>query len=212
MGEKSVEKNKTSVNKSIDNQTKEDNSNDMMGIKEKEAGDPVEKDNINEEITSGPTQNAEEKEEIDESSQNEVSTTKTKVEADDESKIHSDEDHSNDMVSIKEKEVGVSVEKDDANEEVGSGQTKNAEKKGDTDESNKKEMSTTKIKVEADEESKIPSEEDDSNDIVSIKEKVAGVSIEKDNVSKEIGSDQSQNVEKKGNANESNKKEMSTTK
>merc|ERR1712198_36213 len=157
-------------------------------------GDPVEKDNINEEITSGPTQNAEEKEEIDESSQNEVSTTKTKVEADDESMIHSDEDHSNDMVSIKEKEVGVFVEKDDANEEIGSGQTKNAEKKGDTDESNKKEMSTTKIKVEADEESKIPSEEDDSNDIVSIKEKVAGVSIEKDNVSKEIGSDQSQNV------------------
>merc|ERR1712198_165443 len=159
-------------------------------------GDPVEKDNINEEITSGPTQNAEEKEEIDESSQNEVSTTKTKVEADDESKIHSDENHSNDMVSIKEKEVGASVDNDDANEEIGSGQTKTAEKKGDTDESNKKEMSTTKTKVEADEESKIPSEEDNSNDIVSIKEKVAGVSIEKDNVSKEIGSDQSQNVEK----------------
>merc|ERR1711976_408243 len=127
--EKSVEKNETSVNKSIDNQTKEDNSNDMVSTKEKEAGDPVKKDNINEEITSGPSQNAEEKEEIDESSQNEVSTTKTKVEADDESKIHSDEDHSNDMVYIKEKEVGVSVEKDDANEEIGSGQTKTAEKK-----------------------------------------------------------------------------------
>merc|ERR1711872_831357 len=165
--EKSVEKNETSVNKSIDNQTKEDNSNYMVSIKEKEAGDPVEKDNINEEITSGPTQNAEEKEEIDEPSQNEVSTTKTKVEADDESKIHSDEDHSNDMVSIKEKEVGVSVEKDDANEEIGSGQTKTAEKKGDTDESYKNETSVHKS---IDNQTK----EDNSNDMVSIKEKEAG--------------------------------------
>merc|ERR1711975_156873 len=205
MGEKSVEKNKTSVNKSIDNQTKEDNSNDMMGIKEKEAGDPVEKDNINEEITSGPTQNAEEKEEIDESSQKEMSTTKTKVEADEESKIPSEEDDSNDIVSIKEKVAGVSIEKDNVSKEIGSDQSQNVEKKGNANESNKKEMSTTKTEVEADDRSKIPSDEDHLNDMVSIKEK----EVEKDCANEEIGSDPTQNAEKKDDTDKSSKEKMS---
>merc|ERR1712054_313239 len=148
----------------------------------------------------------------DESNKKEMSTTKTKVEADEESKIPSEEDDSNDIVSIKEKVAGVSIEKDNVSKEIGSDQSQNVEKKGNADESNKKEMSTTKTKVEADDESEIHSDEDHSNAMVSIKEKEVGVSVEKDDANEEVGSGQTKTAEKKGDTDESNKKEMSTTK
>merc|ERR1711915_1119778 len=140
---------------------------------EKEAGVSVEKDNVNKEISSGPTQNADKKGDTDESSKKEMSTAKTEIKANDELKIQSEKDHSNDTVSITEKEAGVSVEKDDVDNEISSVTTQNAEKEEDTNESNKKEMPTTKTDVEANDESKIFSDEDHSNDIVSIKEKEA---------------------------------------
>merc|ERR1711915_200468 len=130
----------------------------------------------------------------------------TEVEADDESKIHSGENDSNDIDSIKEKEAEVSIEKDSGNKESSSGPTQNAEKKGDTDEFSPKEMSALKTEIEADDESKIQSNEDHSNDMASIKEKEAGVSVEKDNVNKEISSGPTQNAEKKGDTYESSKK------
>merc|ERR1711915_696688 len=115
-----------------------------------------------------------------------MSTTKTEIKANDELKIQSEKDHSNDTVSITEKE--------------------------DTNESNKKEMSTTKTEVETNDKSKICSDEDYSNDIVSIKEKEATVSVEKDDVNKEDSSGQAQYTDKKGDTDESSKKQMSTTK
>merc|ERR1711915_21868 len=193
-------------------QSDEDHSNDMASIKEKEAGVSVEKDNVNKEISSGPTQNSEKKGDTDESSKKEMSTTKTEIKANDELKIQSENDHSNDTVSITEKEAGVSVEKDNVNNEISSVTTQNSEKKEDTNESNKKEMSTTKTEVDANDESKIYSDEDHSNDIVSIKEKEVRVSVEKDDVNKEDSSGQTQYTEKKGDTDESSKKEMSTTK
>merc|ERR1711915_756590 len=190
----------------------ENDSNEIESIKEKEAEISVEKDNGNKESSSGPTQNAEKKGDTDEFSPKEMSALKTEIKGDDESKIQSNEDHSNDMASIKEKEAGVSVEKDDVNKEISSGPTQNAEKKGDTNEPSKKEMSTTKTEIKANDELKIQSEKDHSNDTVSITEKEAGVSVEKDNVNNEISSVTTQNSEKKEDTNESNKKEMSTTK
>merc|ERR1711915_870968 len=64
-----------------------------------------------------------------------------------------------DTVSITEKEAGISVEKDNVNNEISSVTTQNSEKKEDTNESNKKEMSTTKIEVKTDDELKICSDE-----------------------------------------------------
>merc|ERR1712154_628343 len=173
----------------------------MVSIKEKEAQASVEKeamvsvekDDVNEEISSGLTQSTEKKGDINTSSKKEMSTTKTKVEADEESKIPSEEDNSKDIVSIKEKVAGVSIEKDNASKEIGSDQSQNVEKKGNADESNKKEMSTTKTEVEADDKSKIPSDEDHLNDMVSINEK----EVEKDCPNEEIGPDPTQNAEKK---------------
>merc|ERR1712228_632291 len=190
----------------------ENDSNEIESIKEKEAEISVEKDNGNKESSSGPTQNAEKKGDTDEFSLKEMSALKTEIKADDESKIQSNEDHSNDMASIKEKEAGVSVEKDNVNKEISSGPTQNAEKKGDTDESSNKEMSTTKTEIKANDELKIQSEKDHSNDTVSITENEAGISVEKDDVNNETSSVTTQNSEKKEDTNESNKKEMSTTK
>merc|ERR1712228_812374 len=137
-------------------------------------GVSVTKDDGNEEISSYPMQITEKEGNTNESSQIEMSITKTEVEADDESKIHSGENDSND--SIKEKEAEVSVGKDNGNKESSSGPTQNAEKKGDTDEFSPKEMSALKTEIKADDESKIQSNEDHSNDMASIKEKEAGVS------------------------------------
>merc|ERR1712054_507072 len=152
-------------------------------------------------VGSGQTKTAEKKEDTDESNKKEMSTTKTKVEADEESKIPSEEDDSNDIVSIKEKVAGVSIEKDNVSKEIGSDQSQNVEKRGNADESNKKEMSTTKTEVEADDKSKIPSDEDHLNDMVSIKEK----EVEKDCANEEIGSDPTQNAEKRDDTDKSSK-------
>merc|ERR1711915_599750 len=183
-------KNETSQNEPTDN----------------ESGFSVKKDDGNEEISSYPMQITEKEGNTNESSQIEMSITKTEVEADDESKIHSGKNDSNDIDSIKEKEAEVSVEKDNGNKESSSGPTQNAEKKGDTDEFSPKEMSALKTKIEADNESKIQSNEDHSNDMASIKEKEAGVSVEKDNVNKEISSGPTQDAEQKGDTDESSKK------
>merc|ERR1711915_250956 len=218
----------------------ENDSNDIDSIKEKEAEVSVEKDNGNKESSSGPTQNAEKKGDTDEFSPKEISALKTEIEADDESKIQSNEDHPNDMASITEKEAGVSVEKDNVNKEISSGPTQDAEKKGDTDESSKKEMSTTKTEIKANDELKIQSEKDHSNDTVSITEKedtnesnkkemsTTKTEVEANDESKicsdedysndivsikekEDSSGQTQYTEKKGDTDESSKKQMSTT-